>query len=174
MNRLLALFSFILAAAVSQAAITVVEETASNVELKFELRDHALSTGGVSETHAFTLFPGSSVTFSFDDRLVNPLGDFGRAFLGLGNIEGLVTNPSSGSYEFYVDNGVLNFFGSYVIGSTTVNWAVNSTVETYAFRKDKWVGVFTATATSVPDAGSTLLLLGAGMAAVGLARRRRA
>lgn len=164
MKRIL-LLSLALVGLLSSARATIITnlETSSQLNLSFDVRDSVLTSGGTTETFFMTMFPGASVTFFFQDRV---------AFFQ-GNIETFSTNPTSGAFSYIQDTGDLDFSGTYMVGTTTVNWSIDSKVGTGILRQDRWYGTFSAVATRVPDAGSTAGLFGLGLAAMAFARRRR-
>jgi hypothetical protein len=164
MKRLL-LLSLACVGLLSGARATIITnlETSTQLNLTFDVRDRLLSSGGTTETFFMTLFPGTSLTFFFQDRVV---------FIQ-GNIETFSTNPTSGAFSYNQDTGDLDFSGTYMVGNTTVDWSVDSRIGTGAVRQDRWYGTFSAVAKTVPDAGSTAGLLGLGLVAMALARRRR-
>lgn len=162
MKKILILVSMALAALSARAGI--ITQTATNLDLTFDLKDGILAPAGADTvTYNLTTFPGSSFTFSFEDRLVFFIKDK----------ETLTTVPSSGTFVFTQDFGDLDFSGSYTVGSTIVNWAVDSKVST-SLGLDRWYGRLTANArsASVPDGGTTLALLGLGLIGLAAVRRR--
>ncbi|MBL9203947.1 MAG: VPDSG-CTERM sorting domain-containing protein [Opitutaceae bacterium] len=163
--KTLALFTLALVGLMSSARATIITnlETSTQLNLTFDVRDYLLTPGGTTETYTMTLFPGTSLTFFFQDRVL----------IVQGNQEQFSSNPSSGSYNYVQDTGDLDFSGSYVVGTTVVNWNVDSKVGTGLLRQDRWYGTFSAVATNVPDAASTAALLGVGLIALGALRRRR-
>lgn len=163
MKRLLLVVSFLASMVAVRATIVPVTDTANNLVLNFDLRDNIFSVSP-PETYNTVTFPSSSITFTFQDRL----------FFFVKNLEQLSTNPSSGSYVFAQDLGDLDFSGSYMVGTTVVNWSVDSKLDTI-LGNDRWKGTFSAVAVyqSVPDAGSTAGLFGLGLVAMALLRRRR-
>lgn len=161
MKRLLLVVSFLVSMVAARATIVPVTDTANTLILNFDLRDNILP-GSVTETYTNVAFPGTSITFTFQDRL----------FFVVRNLEQLSTNPSSGSYSFAQDLGDLDFSGSYLVGTTVVSWSVDSVLDT-VLGNDRWKGTFTATARYVPDTASTSLLLALGLGALAVLRRRR-
>lgn len=162
MRKLLLLTTIFLAGASAKADIVVNQETSNYLELSFYLSDTLLTPGSDIETYTLNDFPGTSFTFNFRDRL----------FL-LGNQESLSTNPSSGTFSFVQNTGNLDFSGSYTIGGTLVNWWVDSVVTT-GIIFDTWSGTLKATATGqrVPDAGTSIALLGLGLLGLAIFRRK--
>ena len=145
-------------------SITVIEDTATNLELDFFLEDLAVISGPDSVSYSTVAFPaiGDTFTFIFDDRLF---------FLG-GNLETLEL-PNAMMREFNLEDGDLNFDGTYATGGYTVNYQVESTVTLGFFASDSWQGTLTATAVGngvpgngVPDRGTSAILLGLGLLGV--------
>ena len=156
------------AAANSYGVISNVSDGAIDLSLDFLLVDNAL-TPNPSDTYNYVSHKGTSVTFDFVDGFGFYLSSFfGSGFVGSHNSEILTTAPSSGTYDFDVDSGSLNFSGSYLHTGSLVSWNVESTV-TDQFGDDTWMGTFTS---HVPDTGSTAALLGVGVIALVGARRR--
>ena len=158
----------LLAAVNSYATISNVSDGAIDLSLDFELIDNALSPNP-SDTYLYVAHKGTSVTFDFVDGFGFYLPWWaGGGFVGSHNSEILTTDPNSGTYDFNVDTGSLNFSGSYLHTGSLVSWNVESTVTDH-FGDDMWSGTFTS---HVPDSGSTVALLGLGiLGLVGLRRR---
>jgi hypothetical protein len=155
----------LVSAAVSAKAVIVTNlETATQLNLSFELKDHwqLFGDSAATETYNLTVFPGTSLTFYFKDGLFG----FG------GDKERFATDPVSGLYSFSKDGGDLDFSGSYTVGSTIVDWTIDSRVSTVILGNDTWSGTVTASARSVPDGGITVALLGLGLLGIAALRRK--
>lgn len=164
MKKLLIVTALMLASISAHAGIIVNTETSTNLDLSFELKDQWQLFGDTAATQTYTLgaFPGTSISFYFKDGLFG----FG------GDKETFSTNPVSGLFSFNQDGGDLDFSGSYTVGLTVVNWAVDSKVTTVILGNDTWKGRLTATASSVPDSGLTVAILGLSLLGVATLRRK--
>jgi len=144
--------------------ISSVSQSSTNLQFDFSLADNFLSPGFDTATFVSGAFPGGTLEFKFQDRIISlfpfQTGD-----------QETFTTPG-GTLTYNVDFGPLNFAGSYLSGGSTVNWTIDSTVTT-RLGNDTWIGTFrgTARATTVPDSGTTAGLMA--LALVGLAAIRR-
>jgi len=162
MKKVLLLVASLFAASAANAGI--ITDTSTDLVLDFSLTDNFISPTAASETFTPTFFAGGSLDFWFRDRI-----------LIIGVNQERFTDPTGTEFNFSQDFGDLDFSGSYLVGSTTVNWTIDSFVTT-ALGGDNWSGTYTAHATtaSVPEAGATVAMLGLGLVGVAALRRKLA